>query len=1398
MHLEVRLASVADLCVLHPDCLPRIRGILANPEGSSALPLANAPANGASPPTATAQRRRPSQPCSLSISLSFDRVVQIESRVFCNIKLSEKDFPSSALGGDLQITAAKIRRPVDIREALLLSLPTDLIDSTVKIRLWQHFEGGGPKTAAVGGPNGGARPTSVCIGIAKVPLSDLIVRSGGCVVSLTAKKAVVDACILANNDFDKTMAYFSLVEGHGSPIKSQTPGASPDRLIKTGALSIVACAILFDRMPQGTLFCMAPLPQNAQSNQQGVSDMINLNSVVVDNRKKRDEEAATPAHRLEASARRIARENGLVISAKRHRREFSDQSNLDEAPHLGVEEMLSPVTGRDFQVIISRIALSSPQTRLLLLPIAVCVDVLVRAVDAVTWRRPLKTLLLLICFNLAFFAEICNIALSIVMCVIVITAGRSALAYSLVDESSPSTDPFLTNSDAVVFSRHSATFNSLVRFRIWLRQGLQAEAFFEIAIVLQMLRRHSFTAQIVLLAFSAAFAVLSELAFFMLVIATIFVFVPLRLRYGPKLLPIISAARREKMKSFSAHQSGRHGGASLIDAAPSTATVEVAAPASSFRSLCSCIRPVWKPSDIFSRPFVVTGVAKITVGAAMDITASAPSTLLKTSSLSSILARRSKSLASPMKGGVEQDVHSPPKRKKIKAKPKAMERDDPPLSTKKHDERKRPLKAGAAPPTTSSVETPRSNVSSHPGLGSTRTFNELHLVQPEIIISNDDHAEDDPGLQEPASRRNSVMKRRSPHGAENAVPPLDLGSVGTTNSGSYNESSRMLRKQQSSAYWSPVQLHDESQSSSPTKNRSPVDIFVQTLAKDSQSKSGADSYFPQLPAAAPTNEGPSSGSPGGSRVPLTAQVDIPAADDRNKPSGSPIGALRSAPQQLYCALVEISLRDAPLGSQQAPNLSTASDGNGGTSRTSTPRSLSSAIGQLGYHAGADMILGKILALYRLSEQAPAAPPAPPPAPVPSMSMFPLNALTSVLTSQPGPTPQQLQYQLQCQQYHQQLMAHNQQYFEEASNLLQLLRRQVVRCEALVTPSPPRYDFPTALLYRAESRVKGACVVECVANDPATASILTTGKRDTIMLGKLPEDSSVDSVMRIRALLSLMILQGTRMTVFAAKDKPRLSFVVPLGPNNLPLVSPKVSSCPPHLANALREAWEGWTEQSSSFDSSCAQSVTSPEMLNHVISQYIGYWKNLPYSPPFAAHHGATGSFQPTTGSATSISVSQESLMSPQHLAGGLRRADVSFRGRVKEDSSSVFHTAKMSVRPAYSAPLSADVNAASAADVAASRHLSGATRAAGASPRIYMPTKSTLGVTGSSGGTASPQRSMRKVLSQHPSRSTPPQAADFHFVPHTVSEGEESAQSARMNKRPLFSPDAPARHVPVG
>jgi hypothetical protein len=445
-------------------------------------------------------------------------------------------------------------------------------------------------------------------------------------------------------------------------------------------------------------------------------------------------------------------------------------------------------------------------------------------------------------------------------------------------------------------------------------------------------------------------------------------------------------------------------------------------------------------------------------------------------------------------------------------------------------------------------------------------------------------------------------------------------------------------------------------------------------------------------------------------------------------------------------------------------------------------------------------------------------PVSPTVPVAS-SIFPIQALNSVaatlkdaLSSHPTITPQQVLYQSQFAAYQAQLANHNQRYFEEALNLLQLLRRQHSTCEVFVTPSPPRYDFPTALLYHAETRVKGASLVECVSNDPVTVSILTTAKRTSLVLGKLPEDTSVDSVMRTRALLSLMILQGTRMTIFASQNKPRLTLVVPLGPNNLPQEPPRQSSCPPHLAHVLRDVWEGWTEQQSAEDHLSPMPAMNPELLNHIISQYSNYWKNLhsmaPPSPPVGVAGGADGpsrTFHQTTvtsGNFSSAPVQHESnlnVSTPSPLLGGGRRPERSFRGRFTADSTSTLRTenAKQALRSGSFVPpqpsqlnlSSKDTSCAPGAGGSGNK-LSAAPGAAAttAAPAVLVEARERLGASpttsqGLSRDAAARSRRLSGVSQLGGSSRIPSPPADFHFTATHVSEGEDSEQSVRFTRR---------------
>ena len=1382
MHLEIRVADVSDVCVLDGESLRCVREILSNPnadEGKNEMQ-----ARTAALPTGTA-RNSLSGPSKLSVSFSLERLTAIETREFC----SGRDYLHLDKSPG-KIVAAKVRKPIVVGEALLLSVPTDAVEYVVKIRLWQHFcsgfqNSGGDAHRAVDAaamlpdatPHSCKRPSSLCIGIAKVRLPDLLVRSGGCAVSLTAKKAVIDACILANHDFEGTMKYFHELEQLGrSPkrVNDVEMSSAAARRIQTAMLHVVVCAVLFDQMPPETLFCMAPSPPWQAEEVMKGPFVPELAPAVY---------SPPSVQRLEESARKIAQENGLVISARRHhQRTTSEQSsgsfNNTEGALL---DSTSPGSS-DFQILVSRISLSSPHTRLLLLPIAVVIDMLVRTLDAFSWRRPRKTLVLLLCFVLVYVAEIVQVALAVGMSLFVIAGCRSALAYSLVDERNPSRDPFLTNSDAVLFSRHCATYNSLVRSRVWMKRGLQAEAFFEVAIVLQLLRQHSTSVQVTLLLFSAAFALLSDLAFFVLVLSTVFLFAPLRLRYGPHLLPLTTAARLREMEQAQSHLVKHDSRSGWKDASPLTSgeTAE--------DTWWSRNRLMWKPSNVFSRPFVVTCVAKVVIDPSVGVTVAAPPALHVTGS-SSVLRRRPAGAASSPK--------LKPKKRKTKdltadVVEAASAKERMPIATSdRHDE--------------SSIA---SGTAARSDLEGTKAFNPIQiqnaLVAPvEIAQQHSPRGSVETGV----TRRNSLVAHRAvvtPATAASEGGFLEFSAADIQNVNGEGDQGSIISKSMSvsglsrnvSSFWPPVEGSGK--------------YAASPKIAPYQAEKQAPAASAEIVMGSPRNRATT--FPSGS---LT--VAPPSQQSLFSASHSTDAALQSSPTtasptslaKLHCALIVLTLRDASLGSPAVADASSPITPTTAKAPYLGPFSThAKPTDRLVYHPGVDLVLTKVLALYRLAECAPTPPVGPPPA-APTTSMFPLHSLSLQSTQ----SQQQALYQTQLAAYHQQLLQHNQHYFEEAAATLSLLKKQVVQCEALVTPSPPRYEFPSALLYRAESKIKTSCLVECATNDPVTSAMLSVKKNGFLSLGKLPVDSSVDNLIPTRALLSCMLLQGSKMSIFAAKDKPRLSFVVPLAPGNQVIVPPN-SPCPPHLANALREAWEGWTEGISADGSVATQPMvdvmSSPEILNTIISQYQGYWRSQLSLPaiihgPSVSQVGSIATHVPPPASSGEHHAHLHHFHAGTSQAGGLHRADVSFRGRLKSDSASVYHAANMPVPPMISSAMPAGdsvLQQQQSFNLSKQRSLAPSLRhkLGGGPPALPLNTSAVSSVAqgarslpddiseenaGAARNSMSPRASMRaprrqKSIHGHVTSSNAPMA--FHFAPVVVSEGEESAQSGAWSR----------------
>ncbi|KEG11464.1 hypothetical protein DQ04_02591020 [Trypanosoma grayi] len=217
---------------------------------------------------------------------------------------------------------------------------------------------------------------------------------------------------------------------------------------------------------------------------------------------------------------------------------MSSSNNNDGNNDWNVEEYNGAGTEKAVEKLVElRQQMDSSAVRYVLIPYMVLIDTVLRINEALSWRYPMKTLLLLciVCINL--IADIAEMGLMLGLVVEVVTALRmTILFYRLPSHVSRSTDTVVSfarrrdNLQAVLYGSHNYIINSMVRARLFFLQGLQSDSYLELAFIFHRVRRAKRTILPCLTAVLLSLTVLSLETLMILFLMAAFLVHPLMLR----------------------------------------------------------------------------------------------------------------------------------------------------------------------------------------------------------------------------------------------------------------------------------------------------------------------------------------------------------------------------------------------------------------------------------------------------------------------------------------------------------------------------------------------------------------------------------------------------------------------------------------------------------------------------------------------------------------------------------------------------------------------------------------------------------------------------------------------------------------------------------------------------
>nr|CCC93452.1 conserved hypothetical protein [Trypanosoma congolense IL3000] len=312
-------------------------------------------------------------------------------------------------------------------QAIVTSLPRKFVNREVKIRLLQLapdldkaerdiVEASFPEYSQL-------EDTSLCLGVARISLKDLIVTSSGVSVALQPKRGMMKAVEGLNLNTIETNAIFGR-DGGGS-----------------GVVVFQVVSIVFN--PRSFSFLL-----HSKHPGDGVAP-----SLLLDNGRT-DSTVHTPSPGI----------NGF-----------------DGAPSSVAE---------------ARRQMNSGVVRFVLVPYMALVDAVLRYNDALSWRNPIKTSVLLCIMWIMISTEMVDLGLVLAVAFEAASVFRTMTFFCRVPpymntgcNSVEFSAERVGSFQAVLYGSHNHVINSMVRARLFFTQGLQADCYFELVYLSYRLRK---------------------------------------------------------------------------------------------------------------------------------------------------------------------------------------------------------------------------------------------------------------------------------------------------------------------------------------------------------------------------------------------------------------------------------------------------------------------------------------------------------------------------------------------------------------------------------------------------------------------------------------------------------------------------------------------------------------------------------------------------------------------------------------------------------------------------------------------------------------------------------------------------------------------------------------------
>ncbi|CCW60471.1 unnamed protein product [Phytomonas sp. EM1] len=547
MHVEFKVSQISNICAFNAEQFYSVRDLVLRnastesegaqrnmPYSRIAKRAANQTGNATLPPSLSNFEQTASRLYSSKSKLAMEQTMHSNPRLRVQfileriVKLETTDLvaKSERIGrenkqklnsGDSEVRI--MRYKVSPNEAILASFPSSTADCVVKIRLIQlpplPITSSTKKTPLVEidtSPNSKlSSKDSLCIGVAKITLRELIMIRSGVRMVLQPKQSIARA-----------VGELTQSAGATNRILGKDVGGS-------ASLTFQVLSYSFGNVSHPVLLLyheskLKPYPND---------DVDTASSNTYSERFRGA--SNFPVYGLLNpfdAPRRTASSDGFQTNSGVPRSVDSSTSSCES------------------QHAVNDLHLDSPAIRFVLIPYVALAILFLRLHDVILWRKPLETFNTVALLIFAIYVNMLNVA-SVLICfaylIIFMKTMGKLYHIPIVDLNSGSlvSEPFLKGTSRnVLYSRRYTFLNALVRAKLFFCQGLQEDSFYELALAFHIIRNYklNFVVKVALLCVGMCF-VPAEL-FTSMVIFGVFFLYPISFR-----LPTIRNSKKKQSKT---------------------------------------------------------------------------------------------------------------------------------------------------------------------------------------------------------------------------------------------------------------------------------------------------------------------------------------------------------------------------------------------------------------------------------------------------------------------------------------------------------------------------------------------------------------------------------------------------------------------------------------------------------------------------------------------------------------------------------------------------------------------------------------------------------------------------------------------------------------------------------